>query len=77
MQLKSKSLKGERIMGMTINIWNENIDLLSNLCKKEGITWTTKLLAKDCDGELLYAFQMDRPLSRKSQLEYQEKRTRK
>jgi len=64
-------------MGTTLNIWYENIGLLAMLCGKEGIKWTAHMAAKDCDGDTIYTFHMDRQLSRKSQLEYQEKRLRK
>lgn len=64
-------------MGTSLNIWYENIGLLADLCKKEGIKWTTRMAAKDCDGDMIYTFHMDRSLSRMSQLEYQANRTRK
>jgi hypothetical protein len=64
-------------MGTSLYIWYENIGLLSSLCDKEGIVWSTRMGAKDCDGDMIYTFHMERSLSRKSQLEYQEKRVRK
>ena len=64
-------------MGTTIHIWYENIGMLANLCNKEGVKWSTKMAAKDCDGDMIYAFHMERSLSRKSQLEYQKIRLKK
>ena len=62
---------------MKLNCWKENVSLLKQLCRDEGIKCSAKKLHTDVEGDTLYEFKAKTPLSRKAQDYYDKHRVRK
>lgn len=62
---------------MKFNCWQENIDLLEKLCKKEGLECSSKVLHTDVEGDTLCEFTIEGQLSTESKKIYQENRVKK
>jgi len=62
---------------MNFNCWKENVKLVRQLCKDEGLKCVCKKLHTDCDGDTLYSVKINGQWSNKTQDYYNKNRVRK